>query len=424
MGSTTEENFEAQSHQFIWDNIKGGSGAEPLGSTAFGWGQLAGRVAAIRGYIDGTVRGIRSTQEGAAADAAAAAISPIGPWLDEAQRQADAARDLIFEQTESFNHTNNAMPPVRQIPDGGWREWPVIDSFTTSDADLAEQAAAEDEREARRLMSAYQDSSNGRMTSMPQFVEPAQSTAALDIASGQQVHAGQPGGSGPSVGGGAGGGPVSPFSGTAAGGGYQPPGPTQSQGVVPAAGAPAGAAANAGDAGSRAGSPGMTGPGGVGPGGFVPGTSRTPGSRPGSAAARPGWAGGRPPSATGRGGVPGGPAHGSDSGVRGGGGFGPRGSGTGAGPGGLGRAPESGARPGFGGGPTAAEGATGRPSAAGARGGPAGFAPFGGAAGRGQGEDRERERPSYLIEQDRNAIVGDLPPTVPPVIGEDPPGQR
>jgi hypothetical protein len=46
-------------------------------------------------------------------------------------------------------------------------------------------------------------------------------------------------------------------------------------------------------------------------------------------------------------------------------------------------------------------------------------APFAG-AGRG-GDDHERQRPSYLIEPDPNLLIGDLPPTAPPVIGEDPP---
>ena len=31
----------------------------------------------------------------------------------------------------------------------------------------------------------------------------------------------------------------------------------------------------------------------------------------------------------------------------------------------------------------------------------------------------EHRRPSYLIEQDTNAIIGELPRTAPPVIGAD-----
>jgi hypothetical protein len=46
-------------------------------------------------------------------------------------------------------------------------------------------------------------------------------------------------------------------------------------------------------------------------------------------------------------------------------------------------------------------------------------APLGATGSAGRGEDREHRRPSYLIEQDTNAIVGELPRVAPPVIGTD-----
>jgi hypothetical protein len=45
--------------------------------------------------------------------------------------------------------------------------------------------------------------------------------------------------------------------------------------------------------------------------------------------------------------------------------------------------------------------------------------PLVGAAGQRGEEDREH-RSKYLVHDDSNAIVGDLPPTAPPVIGADP----
>jgi hypothetical protein len=47
------------------------------------------------------------------------------------------------------------------------------------------------------------------------------------------------------------------------------------------------------------------------------------------------------------------------------------------------------------------------------------MAPFGGAGGRGGEDGTEHRRPSYLVEQDTNAIIGELPLVAPPVIGED-----
>ncbi len=53
-----------------------------------------------------------------------------------------------------------------------------------------------------------------------------------------------------------------------------------------------------------------------------------------------------------------------------------------------------------------------------ARGASGAAAPLGAGGGSGRNDDRrEHQRASYLIEQDTNAIVGELPRTAPPVIG-------
>ncbi|MGH3980692.1 MAG: hypothetical protein ACRDRZ_17115, partial [Pseudonocardiaceae bacterium] len=55
------------------------------------------------------------------------------------------------------------------------------------------------------------------------------------------------------------------------------------------------------------------------------------------------------------------------------------------------------------------------------RGGMAPTAPMAGGAGRGRGgEDTEHQRAGYLVERDENAIIGEIPATAPPVIGEEP----
>lgn len=100
--------------------------------------------------------------------------------------------------------------------------------------------------------------------------------------------------------------------------------------------------------------------------------------------------------------------------------------------GGTGHTAEFGPRPsaGFGPRPTAsaypsieemsdARASTGSAAAARAAGGASYGEPFAaGASPRGE-QDREH-RSKYLMPGDSNAIVGDLPPTAPPVIGEDP----
>lgn len=52
--------------------------------------------------------------------------------------------------------------------------------------------------------------------------------------------------------------------------------------------------------------------------------------------------------------------------------------------------------------------------------GTAASAGYGPPVGAGQQGEQDREhRSKYLLHDDSNAIVGDLPPTAPPVIGAD-----
>lgn len=106
-------------------------------------------------------------------------------------------------------------------------------------------------------------------------------------------------------------------------------------------------------------------------------------------------------------------------GAGGGSGPGQGGSGQGgSGQGGPGRGGSTGAGPRSGATGAGESGGAGRAGAGGGAGGrgPGGM-PMGGRGGRKQ-EDEEHETPSYLInENNGNKIVGDLPPTAPPVIG-------
>lgn len=94
--------------------------------------------------------------------------------------------------------------------------------------------------------------------------------------------------------------------------------------------------------------------------------------------------------------------------------------GTGA-KGGAESGPKSGARSGAGAGRMAEESTAGASrGAAGASGSGRTGMPMGGGAGAGKKDDKEHETASYLVTQDNgNEIVGDLPATVPPVIGGD-----
>lgn len=400
---TTCENYGVYSHQQIRHEMYDGAGPSSQGEAMVGWHELAGRLTAIRHYLDAAISGVQASRQGAAADAAVGSMVPLGTWVDEAQRLANDTRERIDHQISGFTMTRNSIPEVPLEPRGsGWQDFAVIDTFTTSDQEADEAFNAEQQRQARAAMMAYQTGTNERVGSVAQFAPPPTGTPDLTVPTGNHPGVGAlPGGGGSGLGAmpgattspsGVGGGTPGDLSGA-------PPAPTGSQGGggTGSADHPVGRPAPA--------APAPPGGGGV-PGGVVPGTAPVgapTGTGPG-------------PVSAGRGGL------GNAGGVRGGsaaGGFGPWGRGV-TGVGGFGA--ERGAGPAGSPDSPAARGpgvaGAGRAGGAGTAGG---TAPFAGVGRNRGGEDNERQRPSYLLELDSNRLIGELPRTSPAVIGDDPP---
>ncbi|HEV7450885.1 MAG TPA: PPE domain-containing protein [Pseudonocardiaceae bacterium] len=404
-------NYDDTSHQVIFDHINGGSGSNSLQEACREWQRLGEDVGVTgKSFVQSALRGVLASREGAAAEAAAAATAAMLPWMDDVALIASSAAQRAQGQANYWVTAKNSVPPVPPAPNsagffGDPGEWFVekMDWFpgVTSEEERAQQRLQDAAEQARQAMRVYQSSSNGNIDPAPAFTAPQAwdgSMGALPLI-GTHVS-------------GAGAAPVA-----AAGGGT---GAHQAHLLAahqPAGGQPVATASQLAQGGHAA--PGVgTAPWagnptpvqGVTPGPLPVGTGFGNGSGGrGSARSTPvrGAAGARFAGAgTGRGG---GPRRA---------GYGPQPS-TGFGPRPAVRAPYSsvdetgGARGGVNSGGAASTGA-GR-GAGGAQYG----APF--AAGAEQRGEQDREhRSKYLIHDDSHAIVGDLPPTAPPVIGEDP----
>ncbi|MGH3853306.1 MAG: PPE domain-containing protein [Pseudonocardiaceae bacterium] len=415
----TDIDYSTVSHETIYQHITGGLGGTGMMDASQGWRSVAAQLQEIQILVDQAVRGIGVAQQGAAADAATQATTALLPWVTETAAMAAGIADRVDEQAAIFAHTRGSMPPPREVPDvsfsqdpGTWTadhaaEWlPGIQT----EHERAQVAAQQDEQRARDLMSGYQNSSNELLAVGQQF------TAAPVVVAGV----------------------APPVPGDSANAGWRTrSSPAYAAGAYPAdlhpadsysaavAGEHAGALTSAlsGAAGSaQLGSGAQYAPAAVAP--QLAGGYPSPGAQPlaGSGAA---WLGGATPigpspiltgSATTR----------SDR-LRGGShrradGFGPRPSAvfsTGASP--LSSSPGQHGPVGHNAPPhsDSIQGGVEPPSAG--RSDRAGFAdaPFAATGGSGGGSDTVRRRPSYLLEQDTNAIVGELPRVAPPVIGAE-----
>ncbi|MGH3721908.1 MAG: hypothetical protein ACRDRI_24305 [Pseudonocardiaceae bacterium] len=96
---------------------------------------------------------MRTSQQGAAEDAALGAMTPLGAWVDETRRLAIDTGNKIDEQISAFTTARGNVPEVPPEPRGrSWKDLPVIDAFTTSDHEADEAFNREQERQARAAM--------------------------------------------------------------------------------------------------------------------------------------------------------------------------------------------------------------------------------------------------------------------------------
>ncbi len=412
--------------QKIYDNFANGRGPERLNSVADILRDVEADYAEWAADVRQLTTAMEAVWEGDAGGAARRGAGPLVVEHELARPELTTAQDLTVRQVDSYDQAKNSVQPVPNQPKepGMWDN--VISFGGASDdyeSQLREYNGANDQNV--QVMRQYEDSSNYNAGGMPQSygnLTPDQSEIVIgsepktpppdDGKSGRQfvppdTNGSDPGGST---------GWTPPNTSTT-----QPAQTTTPSGWTP----PLSTVPGQPPVGTLPVSPPPgTGPGYPPPGGWPPGTY-PPGARPPGGSLPPGSRQGGPGTGPGTGPRPGyGPGGqsgqggpGSGQNMRGGGGgFGPGGSGSG-GPGAGG--PRSGAMGGPGGmfGGDDHHGNQNRGGAAGGR--QAGGMPMGGGGGAGgKGEDdTEHQSPSYLLENDPDAIFGTDEITAPPVIG-------
>lgn len=411
----TNFNYDDTDHQVIFDRINGGAGSGSLQEVSRAWQRLGDDVGVTgKAYVQSAIRGILASREGTAADAAAAATGAMLPWMDDVALIATTASQRVQGQADYWVTAKHTVPPVPPAPVsasffGDPTEWfaQKMDWFPglTTEEEKAQQRQQDAAEQARQAMRVYQSSSNGNIDPAPAFTAPQAlnaSMGALPLTDARVDGADT----------------VAPTSASGGAVGHHQPAVPPMAAYQPVAtasqlaeGGPAGPSNVAPGSGRAAGNPtpgqGMT-PGplpagtGVGDGNHGRGSARPAPVRGGAAVTRVGGAS----SGAGHrrfGPLPAEPA------------IGPR---PGVGAAQFGRQPGVSAPPAAEGMSGARSGAT--PAAAMRGAGGIGYGePIAGGAGQRGEQDRER-RSKYLVHDDSHAIVGDLPPTAPPVIGEEP----
>jgi hypothetical protein len=397
----TDFNYDDADHQVIFDGINGGARSGPLQEASRAWQQLSDDIGVTgKSYVQGAISGILTSREGVAAAAAAAAISAMLPWMDDVARIATITAQRAQNQADYWVTAQRNVPPVPPPPQPtGFFDHPaewVAEKMdwlpgVHSDEEAAQRHRQDAAEQARQAMRVYQSNSNDNIDPGPVFTAPQALDGTIGGLPLTTPHVGSATAP-PAMGGsGAGAHQAHPLA-------AHQPGTPQPVAHQPAANQPVATVSQLAQGGHTA-TPGL----GMIPDTLAAGTGFSDGT---AGRGRPvptrGAAAGARLAGAGRSGGEGRTA-----------GFGPR-PGTGFGP-----RPTASAHP-VADEMSGARAGTGSPSTkSGATRGAGYGEPFaGGASHRGE-QDREH-RSKYLLRDDSHAIVGDLPPTAPPVIGEDP----
>ncbi|MFI9384095.1 WXG100 family type VII secretion target [Kutzneria sp. NPDC052558] len=371
------------------------------------WHGLAGQLRDAAITLDAAINGSQSHWEGAAADLARAHLAKVRDWSADTAQYFNATGTAMHDQVDAAAKAKADMPDPIEYNPGKMLAQAAVNPIALialpAEMYLTHEASNDAKNKAVQVIQARDSSMQSASSSIPAFTPPPDlsggSTASTQLASAGPVGAG---------------GGVSAYQGTSGGGAsyggshYTPS--TSGGGYTPAGVTPGGSGYTPNQVGGPGSSttrlagydPGMGGPGYNGPN-----YTNTPG-------------GGGPNSPYGPGGGPAiGLAGGAGGGAGGGGSY--RGGAAGAGS----SSSSASTKPGMG--SSAGAGAAGE-GGSGARGGMGASGSAGnsgmGAGGAGQGgkkeEDKERKRPTFLVETDD--VFGDGQMVAPTVIGENPSG--
>ncbi|MFI9388623.1 hypothetical protein [Kutzneria sp. NPDC052558] len=405
----------------IVDKMKGAAanGTPTLDAASSAATQVQGIHAEIEGHVGGVLSKLMDAWKGDAAQYAQDNITPLQAVLQKSQDDLGHAQNISSRQSGSFHDATHSLVPVPAKPSNN-----LLNVMTPWHTDLDDKINQWNDAQSKNIAvyNSYTSASNYNHDNMPTtYGDVSNSSTPTNVQITQTPSAPPNPGPGPGTGGygpGHSGGYTQYGTYSGVGGSSGPN--TPNYGGANSGGQPGGGPVGGGYSGpgSSTGTQGWPGSGAPGQG---PGYGNPGYGQPGYGSQSPFGPGGSADAAAfGGGALGGGFGGGGYGGSSAGGGSGTARGFSGSGSAGGGSAQGAGNRAGAGGvagesGPGAAS-VVGRPGAAGAAG--AGGMGAGGRGGKKE-EDTEHKTAAYLEDDYSDDIVGELPRTVPPVIGMD-----
>jgi len=175
-------NFDAKSHQELYDKIHANDGASFAQAVEDAWNGFRAVMGNAKAEIEAAYRDAGVHWAGAAEEAFSGAMAPLAQFAEDARAAGVETHHSIQAQQSFYHGAKNGMPPPVQVSSTANDDFFGIPAGMThllggqTDQDIEEQKANEAKREAVRVMKTYRDGAASSVTSIGTFVPPPQMT--------------------------------------------------------------------------------------------------------------------------------------------------------------------------------------------------------------------------------------------------------
>lgn len=176
-------NFDAKSHQEMYDKIHANDGASFAQAVEDAWNGFRAVMANAKAEIETAYREAGVEWLGAAGEAFSGAMAPLAQFAEDARAAGVETHHSVQAQQSFYHGAKNGMPPPVKVSSTANDDYLGIPAAMThlvggqTDQDIEEQRANEAKREAVRVMKTYRDGAATSVTSIGTFVPPPQVTA-------------------------------------------------------------------------------------------------------------------------------------------------------------------------------------------------------------------------------------------------------
>ncbi|RKT53452.1 PPE family protein [Saccharothrix australiensis] len=193
--SIKDYNFDAQSHQQLYQRIHGGPGYAAAQAVEDAWNTFRAVMGNAKADLESAVRDAGAVWIGAAGEQFTGSAAPLVQWAEDARTAGVETHNAFSAQASYYGSAKTTMPePVQVTSTANDDYWGIPAGFThlvggQTDQDVQEQQANEAKREAVRVMNSYRDGAASAVDALGTFDPPPQVVTQVSEPTFQQSEA-------------------------------------------------------------------------------------------------------------------------------------------------------------------------------------------------------------------------------------------